>query len=252
MGVIDLAGHKTVRLSHGNKGTRGHTAVMNQRSELADALDDFPTPPWATRSLADIVLPQLGFSLKRKSIWEPAAGRGVMARVLAEYTDDVHSSDVHDYGGPYPLSALGSFVGQGADVADGPDDQADWIVTNPPFKLGTEFFERAIEFARVGVALLVRSNWAEGLDRYSRIFSKRPPAVIAQFCERVPMVRGRWDPDASSATSYAWFVWSIAFSRLTGPKNSSVFWIPPGQRTRLTKPSDAARFAEPFAYKIGV
>jgi hypothetical protein len=64
----------------------------------------------------------------------------------------------------------------------------DWIITNPPFNLACEFALRAISIARAGVALLVRSAWSEGGDRYRDLFSKHPPALIAQFAERVPMV----------------------------------------------------------------
>ena len=31
-------------------------AVMNQRREARDSLDDFPTPPWATRALCEHVI----------------------------------------------------------------------------------------------------------------------------------------------------------------------------------------------------
>jgi hypothetical protein len=62
--------------------------------------------------------------------------------------------------------------------------------------------------------------------------------MIAQFVERVPIVKGRWDPDASSATAYAWFVWRPS---VTG---ETIFrWIPPGRRTVLARPDDRARFA---------
>ena len=37
------------------KQNRSH-AVMAQRSEAANSLDNFPTPPWATRTLLEIVL----------------------------------------------------------------------------------------------------------------------------------------------------------------------------------------------------
>jgi hypothetical protein len=38
-------------------------------------------------------------------------------------------------------------------------------------------------------------------------------AMIAQFAERVPMTKCRWDPEADTATSYAWFVWSLQVGR---------------------------------------
>ena len=86
--------------------------------------------------------------------------------------------------------------------------------------------------------MLVRTQWIEGVGRYEKLFRDRPPTVYAPFVERVPMVKGRWDPDASTATSYAWFVWC---------KNASaqphIFWIPPGCRVALTLPDDRRRFA---------
>jgi hypothetical protein len=39
-------------------------AVMAQRIEAQDSLDDFPTPPWATRALIEHVL--LGVARKAK------------------------------------------------------------------------------------------------------------------------------------------------------------------------------------------
>lgn len=212
----------------------GSSAVMAQRHEPPDSLDDFPTPPWATRALIEIVL---GYtSLKNFTAWEPAAGRGIMAEVLAEYFQGVHGSDVHDYGKGY---SVGTFVGQGPDRAEWDPWGLDWVITNPPFNLAVEFAERALQEAEVGVALLLRANWTEGVERYERIFRRRPPTTIAYFVERVPMVRGRWDPDASTATAYAWFVWDVC--REGG--DTRAIWIPPGQRQALTRPDDRRRFA---------
>jgi hypothetical protein len=44
---------------------RGFTAVMAQRREPPDALDYFPTPPWATRALFRHVLPPTASLLDR-------------------------------------------------------------------------------------------------------------------------------------------------------------------------------------------
>jgi len=35
--------------------------------------------------------------------------------------------------------------------------------------------------------------------RYQPMFLKNPPDIVAQFAERVPMVKGRCDPKASTA-----------------------------------------------------
>ncbi len=36
-------------------GQNRSSAVMQQRSEPHDSLDDFPTPPWATRALCEYI-----------------------------------------------------------------------------------------------------------------------------------------------------------------------------------------------------
>src|SRR4051794_27246804 len=80
------------------------SAVMAQRVEAHDSLDDFPTPPWATRALIKHVLfPYLGGfapdqQVARMRCWEPACNRGYMARPLVEYFKRVWTSDVADYG----------------------------------------------------------------------------------------------------------------------------------------------------------
>lgn len=219
----------------------GHTAVMAARREAQASLDFFPTPPWATRALLAHVIPDAtGLA------WEPAAGEGHMAAVLAEHFAEVWRSDVHDYGG---LNALGSFVGVGPDVVACPQLRPDWVITNPPFNLAVEFVERALDEAGQGVAVLVRTAWLEGAERYERLFRDSPPTIVAPFVERVPMVKGRWDPEASTATAYAWIVWrrcpllpgqsGLGSWAKTAP---TLIWIPPGCRQRLEHADDRRRF----------
>jgi hypothetical protein len=206
--------------------TTGHTAVMAQRREPPDALDYFPTPPWATRALFKQVIGVETIA----TVWEPACGEGHMAEVLTEFaSDQVIGSDVFDYGyGQAPIDFL----------HDEPIARPAWIITNPPFVSACEFTLRALDLASEGVAMLVRTQWIEGIGRYEKLFRDRPPMLYAPFVERVPMVKGRWDPAASTATSYAWFVWRNGAS---GP--ARVLWIPPGCRRDLARPDDVARFA---------
>jgi hypothetical protein len=165
-------------------------------------------------------------------VWEPAANRGLMAEPLREYAGEVFASDIYDYGGGYQtLDFLDPAVAH----------DARWIITNPPFKAAEAFVRRSLGIAREGIAILARLQWAESAARY-RLFSEHPPAAVALFMERVPMVRGRWDPRASTATAYAWFVW-WSVPRLTFPPPTRFLPIPPGQRERLRRPDDAQRFA---------
>ena len=72
-------------------------AVMAQRVEANDSLDDFPTPPWASKALVEYVIEQeVGVSMM--TVLEPACGRGYMSRALGEYFSAVTATDVHEYG----------------------------------------------------------------------------------------------------------------------------------------------------------
>ena len=153
-----------------------------------------------------------------------------MAAVIAQFSSTVTASDIFDYRyGTAPHDFL----------YDDPLTTPDWIITNPPFSIACEFTLRALELAITGVAMLVRTQWIEGVGRYEKLFRDRPPTVYAPFVERVPMVKGRWDPDAATATSYAWFVWCSS----TAPSPPRIFWIPPGRRAALTHADDRQRFA---------
>lgn len=244
---------------------RGAQAVMNARRDPTDALDDYPTPPWATRALTRLVLPELGIDVAGRAVLEPAAGRGIMAAVLRDEGARVFASDVQRYADELgEIDEIASYIGEGLDVLPRGATEA-LVVTNPPFVLALDFALRAIEDASVAVALLCRSNWAEGVDRHARLFQPRPPTMIAQFVERVPMTeggywrdengdrhpayRGGYDPDATTATAYAWFIWETGLEKRArwagGDRDETrFFWIPPGQREALTMADDAARFGK--------
>ncbi|WP_128515258.1 methyltransferase [Tabrizicola thermarum] len=215
---------------------RGGPAVMARRREPAASLDDFPTPPWAVRALTewlqnpcDRLLPGSrrpeAPTTSVLSCREPAAGRGHMARALAEAFGEVHQIDIHDYG-----------TGNLDTVADYLDEPfwpfVDWTITNPPFRLAERFIRHALSLSEAGVAMLVRTQFLEGVGRHERLFARHPPTAVLQFAERVPMVRGRLDPKASTATSYCWLVWDLC---ATGP--TQLVWLPPCRR-RLEREED--------------
>lgn len=197
-------------------------AVMAQRHEPRDSRDDFPTPPWATRALISHVLGDI--CLREMSCLEPACGRGYMSRALEENFRIVQSADIFDYGFGHAQDFLLSSHSAGS---------YNWVITNPPFRLAQEFLEKSLKVASNGVAILARTVFLESVGRYDGIFSKTPPTYFAQFSERVPMLKGRVDPKASTATGYGWFVW-LKNERSDG---TQLKWIPPC-RKNLEKPED--------------
>jgi hypothetical protein len=199
------------------------SAVMQQRVEAHDSLDDFPTPPWATRALCEFLVGE-GFDLSDCTCREPAANRGHMVAPLSEYFADVEGSDVHDYGAGFPVKDY---------LFPGPIGLVDWTITNPPFRLAEQFIERASATSSFGFAMIVRAAFLEGQGRYERLFSKNPPAYVLQFTERVVMHKGRLAPEGSTATAYAWLVW------LKGAEPTQLRWIAPC-RKRLERAYDYA------------
>lgn len=197
------------------------TAVMQRRVEPHDSLDDFPTPPWATRALCEQIETIFG-SMAGKTCREPAANRGHMVAPLREYFADVRGSDVHDYGAGFPVLDY---------LMPIPEEPVDWTITNPPFRLAEQFIAKALRQSRQGVAMIVRSAFLEGQGRYDRVFRLNPPAYVLQFTERVVMHKGRLAPEGSTATAYCWIVWAKKCSE------TKLGWIAPC-RKRLERLDD--------------
>lgn len=204
----------------------GHHQVKTPGHD-PDDLEFFPTPPWGTRALCEL-LRMRDPSLGRLSAWDPCAGAGHMVRPLLEYFRSARGTDIHIYPrkvasvSPVPLDYLGRSL-----------DGTDWHIMNPPFKKLAEFISMGLASADRGVAVLARSQAFEGITRWERIWSKTPPSFTAHFVERLPM-RANWlDPTDSTATAYAWFVWERGHIG-----TSKTLWIPPGTRKRLEREDD--------------
>src|SRR5262245_57923806 len=149
-------------------------AVMAQRAELKNSLDDFPTPPWATRALIEHVV--VGKSaLSSMTCLEPACGRGHMSVTLALYFREVTSFDVFDYG----FGGVADFL-----KSKHAPHSFDWVITNPPFRLGEEFIDRSMRIARCGIAMLSRTVFIESVGRYERLFRSDPPPVPSKHLTR--------------------------------------------------------------------
>lgn len=194
---------------------------MQRRVEAHDSLDDFPTPPWATRALCEWIQDNTHHDLSVQTCREPAANRGHMVKPLREYFYSVEASDVHDYGAGFAVQ----------DYLFGPlPSRVVWTITNPPFKLAEQFIERALATS-TGVAMIVRAAFLEGQGRFDRLFSKNPPSHVLQFTERVVMHKGRLAPEGSTATAYAWLVWADRAA------DTKLRWLAPC-RKRLERPED--------------
>lgn len=95
------------------------------------------------------------------------------------------------------------------------------IVTNPPYKYATEYVLHALRLLPTDglLCLFLKTTFAEGKERYQRIFGVTPPALVLQCSERVLCAKNA-DFDGmiaggGSAVSYAWWVWRKGWSGQT-------------------------------------
>jgi len=174
--------------------------------------DDFyASPPealWGLLAAEGGWLPQF--------IWEPACGDGGLVRPLRAAGYQVEATDLVDRGCPegrggidFLEAWLPPVVGCG-------------VVTNPPYRLATEFVDHALGLSSY-VAMLLRLQFLESERRHG-LFQRWPLSAVHVFSARLPMMhRAGWDgPKASSPTAFAWFVFDDRRGR-----ERRVSWISP-------------------------
>jgi hypothetical protein len=175
--------------------------IFDIKAPLAVRGDDlYETPPEATQALLRAEkLPQ--------HLWEPAAGRGAIVNVLRAAGHTVLASDLVDYGDPTHFPRRDFLMERKA------PDGCEMIITNPPYKLATEFIEHALELCPK-VVMLLRLGFLES-ERRRPILDCGRLARVHVFRNRLPLMhRGgrdgeysRTSKNGSSAIAFAWFVW---------------------------------------------
>ena len=171
-----------------------------QRHRLAErGLDLYETPEVATLALLKVEnLP--------KRIWEPAAGRGRIARVLSAAGHQVIQHDLIDYGVPDIETGRDFLLTRGAPAG------CTCILTNPPFKIANKFVAHALNLAPT-VIMLLRLAFLESRRR-TGILEGRGLHRIHVFRLRLPMMhRDQWKGrKANSGMAFAWFRWDRGYT----------------------------------------
>jgi hypothetical protein len=168
-----------------------------RRHALAERGQDlYETAPEAVRAL-------LAAEDVPAVVWEPACGPGAIVRVLRDSGRTVVATDLVDYASPYQDAAGRDFLLEREVPA-----AVECILTNPPFKIASEFAAHALRLCP-RVILLARLAFLESARR-SAILDGGQLARVLVFKNRLPMMhRAGWKgPRATSTTAYAWFVWN--------------------------------------------
>ena len=168
-------------------------SLIGQHPHVERGLELYETPPLAVEALLRAEVVPL-------DVWECAAGRGAIVKVLRHAGHIVTASDVTDYG--FPLDFQADFL----TTTEAPED-LEAIVTNPPYKQAQQFVEHALELVP-RVIMLLRFAFLES-SRRTEILEHRGLARVYVFRKRLPMMhREGWTgPRARSAIAYMWAVW---------------------------------------------
>jgi hypothetical protein len=181
----------TRQISNRHIGKLDHACQTGQHPHRDRGNDCYSTPAVAVDALLRVeTLPFY--------VWEPAAGHGNIVNVLREAGHRVVASDIMHY--TFELDFEADFLAQ----TKAPPG-TELILTNPPYKLATEFIEHALKLCP-RVIMLCRLAFLESRRR-AGILDTGSLVTVYPFIERLPMMhRDSWTgPRASSAVPYAWF-----------------------------------------------
>ena len=174
-----------------------HSCQVQRHPHAERGRDLYETPAVGTKALLRIEqIPH--------RVWEPAAGRGAITRVLQDHGHDVISSDIRDYG--FPLDFVGDFLMQEQMPAG-----CSCILTNPPYQIVEPFVARALKLAPL-VSMLLRLAFLES-ERRCSILEGRGLARVHVFRKRLPMMhRDQWaGRKANSGMAFCWMVWDRSY-----------------------------------------
>lgn len=164
-------------------------SIANGNKEDRDPNDFYATPPGFTR----LMLSMVHFD---GPVLEPAAGDGAISTVLQEHGLETVSADV----APRTETILEQ------DFITYPYEGGKYdIVTNPPFKLWAEFFEKAMIIARRRIAFVAPISIMNSGGRYERIWKVWKPAhiILAPRYQVIRTAKGM----VPSQFTHVWIVW---------------------------------------------
>jgi uncharacterized protein Usg len=177
-----------------NKLERAQSIVGTSKGRPADEF--YPTPEYATQALLD----------KEKfpeNIWEPACGDGAISKVLINNGYSVESTDLYNHGYGKPDN---DFLKQRYIWIDYA------IITNPPFKLASEFLRHAYYDLEdcVKISLFCKLAFLEGITR-SKLLEETHLTRVWVFRKRVTLYREGITMKNSGMIAFAWCVWEKGY-----------------------------------------
>ncbi|MCL2570659.1 MAG: NAD(P)-dependent oxidoreductase [Firmicutes bacterium] len=179
--------------------------ATNATKESRQSEDFYATDPKALEIFLD-ALNQDGIELPQ-IVWECAVGMGHLADVLKRHVRTIHVSDIVERG--YEGTRIKDFLQETRYGFNGT------ILTNPPFKLATQFVEKGMEILKDGnmLILFLKIQFLESKAR-RELFRKYPPKFIYVNSERQHTAKdGNFTKYNTSIGTlcFCWFVWEKGY-----------------------------------------
>jgi hypothetical protein len=168
---------------------KSSTIIGGAGSTKRKESDFYPTPEKATIALIDFLNIPLDVA-----IWEPACGEGHISKVFDSRSYSVISTDLIDRG-----------YGEGdVNFLTHPVKMGDWVVTNPPFTLASQFIEKCIDFDLDGFAIFLKSQYWHASSR-TELFEDNPPSYVLPLNWRPSFLEE--EKGKSPTMDFSWMVW---------------------------------------------
>jgi len=147
--------------------------AQSTHSMAARGRDAYFTPPEAIISLMHLERAYLP-----RVILDPCAGAGAFTTLMAQHGYETYANDIEDYG--LEGCTIGDYL------TYQPHPSIEGIATNPPYKLATEFLQKALVDHRY-IAFLLRSMWLADADGRDELLERHPPCRVYHL-KRLPMM----------------------------------------------------------------
>ena len=195
-----------------NKDWSGNTSIYacNHRTKEDDVAENdlYCTHPESMQLFFEKCA-ERNFILQKK-IYEPCCGLGSISDELIKQGYDVLSTDLIDRG--YGEGNIDFLKLTKETLRSEWKDYMKCIVTNPPYKLATDFVRHSLDLAEDGVkvAMFLKIQFLEGKER-KKLFTEYPPKTIYVSSSRLLCAKNgefeKMKAGGGSAVAYAWYVW---------------------------------------------
>lgn len=195
----------------------GMYAGYDKNHKERDKYDYYATPTEEVRN----ILNTMNLDLDHANILEPCCGGGHMVQGIVDYIieDKKYDSKLWRLKATDILNR--DSILRDCDWESGLDfladdypytEDIDYVIMNPPYKLIEPFCMKALGIAKIGVLMLGRIQFLEGISRYENINSVCPPTDVYVYVDRIYCYpNGDTSVKQASVQCYAWYYWDMNY-----------------------------------------